>query len=423
MINAIIDRLKTNTQVSDWTISCTTTKKHEAYYVLQKLEIERLVETTEIVVNCFSRRVVEGKEVIGNAEFTITHSLSNEEIDKLINEAIFSAQLIANPNYELCNDLTEVSTNEELLTTNPVLMLANIAKEFFSKTSPNCKFNSLELFYIVSSFEFINSLGVHKKCMQNRIEIEAIPSFDGEHQKVELYRYYRYRDLDMNKIANDALLALKDCEMRNAAREFKSVKKIDVVLRKQEIEQLLWALIDDCTFASLYSHSNLFAIGDDICKGALKDKFTISLLPLSKGLVFDSEGIALHPMNIIENNILKLNYGGLQYAYYLNQKPTGNFSKIKLSEGTSLETKIKASPYLEISDLSGIQIDVYANYIGGEVRLGDYFDGEKHIAVSGFSFSGDLKEVLKSIEFSKTTTNEYTYEGPEFIRLKNLNLV
>ena len=91
MINAIIDRLKKNTQVSDWTISCKTTKKHEAYYVLQKLEIERLVETTEIVVNCFSRRVVEGKEVIGNAEFTITHSLSNEEIDKLINEAIFSA--------------------------------------------------------------------------------------------------------------------------------------------------------------------------------------------------------------------------------------------------------------------------------------------------------------------------------------------
>jgi hypothetical protein len=46
--------------------------------------------------------------------------------------------------------------------------------------------------------------------------------------------------------------------------------------------------------------------------------------------------------------------------------------------------RMKKKPHLEIIALSGIQIDMYSHYIGGEVRLAVYFDGKEYHPVSGF---------------------------------------
>ncbi|MFA5766077.1 MAG: TldD/PmbA family protein, partial [Bacilli bacterium] len=87
------------------------------------------------------------------------------------------------------------------------------------------------------------------------------------------------------------------------------------------------------------------------------------------------------------------------------------------------QEKLKKEPHLEIIALSNIQIDIYSGYIGGEVRLANYFDGEQVIPVSGFSFSGDLNKCLSNLYLSKETIIINRYEGPRYIKLIDIDIL
>ena len=63
--------------------------------------------------------------------------------------------------------------------------------------------------------------------------------------------------------------------------------------------------------------------------------------------------------------------------------------------------------------MSGLQVDFYNDYIGGEVRLAYYHDGEKTVPVTGISISGKLFEVLDHIRLSKDVTVRNAYQGPK----------
>ena len=72
--------------------------------------------------------------------------------------------------------------------------------------------------------------------------------------------------------------------------------------------------------------------------------------------------------------------------------------------------------------MSGIQLDLYAGYIGGEVRLANYFDGTNTYPISGFSFSGNLNECVNTLELSKEVTKINGYEGPKYVLLKQFDI-
>ncbi len=84
---------------------------------------------------------------------------------------------------------------------------------------------------------------------------------------------------------------------------------------------------------------------------------------------------------------------------------------------------MKAKPHLEILALSGIQIDTYSSYIGGEVRLAVWFDGKNRIPVSGFSFSGNIDSVLSDLVLSKEVVANIGYRGPKCLILKGMDVL
>ena len=63
--------------------------------------------------------------------------------------------------------------------------------------------------------------------------------------------------------------------------------------------------------------------------------------------------------------------------------------------------------------MSGLQGDFYNDYIGGEVRLAYYHDGEKIIPVTGISISGRASEVLNSLRLSSEIAVADSYTGPK----------
>ena len=91
--------------------------------------------------------------------------------------------------------------------------------------------------------------------------------------------------------------------------------------------------------------------------------------------------------------------------------------------GSMTKADMKAKPYLECASLSGIQVDLFNDYIGGEIRLAYYFDGEKTVPVTGISMSGKLSDVLKALRLSSETVIEGAYEGPALLLMPGMKVL
>jgi PmbA protein len=73
--------------------------------------------------------------------------------------------------------------------------------------------------------------------------------------------------------------------------------------------------------------------------------------------------------------------------------------------------------------MSGLQVDIFNDYIGGEVRLAYYFDGKEKHPVTGISISGKLSDALNSIRLSVSTTQTGRYMGPKYALINGIEIV
>jgi predicted Zn-dependent protease len=72
--------------------------------------------------------------------------------------------------------------------------------------------------------------------------------------------------------------------------------------------------------------------------------------------------------------------------------------------------------------MSGLQVDFYSDYIGGEVRLALWHENGSAVPVTGISIAGKLSEVLGGIRFSRTVVTEGSCRGPETALLENMQI-
>ena len=93
-----------------------------------------------------------------------------------------------------------------------------------------------------------------------------------------------------------------------------------------------------------------------------------------------------------------------------------------MAPGTAAEAEFVTGPYLEVVSMSGLQVDFYSDYVGGEVRLAYWHDGEKVTPVSGISFSGSVAEAFNSIRLSREITTNDSYTGPKKAILEGMKI-
>jgi predicted Zn-dependent protease len=113
-------------------------------------------------------------------------------------------------------------------------------------------------------------------------------------------------------------------------------------------------------------------------------------------------------------------YGANRFGQYMGEVPTGNLRCLKVDAGSAAIDS--STPGLEVVSMSGLQVDFYNDYIGGEVRLAYYRDGEKAIPVTGVSITGSLSQVLSSIRLCETIGVHDGYMGPEKALLTGMKI-
>ena len=421
-MKTIIACLKKNPRVSDYKISLTRKESYECFYVKGKLETVRCTDTCDKVVTVY----VDHDGFKGESQFYFYPSTTQEELAELIEKAVEKALIINNKAYSLPENEAgcfEVTSNFQEHTL-PALAETIANCVFKANDLPCADLNSVEVFVNRYTETVRNSRGIHKTQVRYDAMVEAIPTYNGETESVELYQQYNFSDLDEKAIEKEIREKLQEVTARYSAVKPDFSLDCPVILNKLELSELFYNIARDLNYSAQYSHASLFHKGDAIQQDITGDAITVTMAGQLPGNIrsacFDSDGMSLSSQMIVEKGSACGYYGSNRFGQYLGEVPTGNLRCLKAEAGTAAIGS--TTPGLEIVSMSGLQVDFYNDYIGGEVRLAYYRDGEKTVPVTGVSITGSLKQVLSSIRLSETTGIHDGYMGPEKALLTGMKI-
>ena len=420
-MNTLITMLTSDDRISGYKIDLRSKESYELFFVKGALETVRCTDTCDKEVTVY----VDHGDYTGEAQFFVYPSTTGEALAQRIREAVEKALLIENPKFSLPEAETGSYTVESNFAdcTN-VELASRIAETVFGANElENASLNSVEIFINRRTDRILNSRGLDKTQVRYDAMVEAIPTYNGEAQSVELYEQYNFSALDIPALRKEIAGKLAEVKARCEAVTPDFSLDCPVVLNIQEISELMHSIVQDLNYQTVYSHSNLFKKGEAIQKEPQGDPIGITMAGQVPGSVrssrFDSDGLSLGSIRLVEQGRALNYYGGNRYGQYLQEAPTGSLPCLILDPGTE---HMPEGAYLEVVSMSGLQVDLYSDYIGGEVRLAYYFDGEKTIPVTGISISGSLSAVLNHIRFSPKTAVYDGYSGPEKAVLEKMKI-
>ena len=421
----LIVQILSNQGASDYSVIATDTSSYELFFVHGKLE------TVRKSVHAAAQATVyvdhDGKR--GGASFGLDESATADEITMKTKAALSRANIIFDEPYAIpsCTDKLDAEIPSNLCGKDEKQTGAEVAEAVLRAcTKKECDINALEVFVTTKVSTVRNSRGVDKRQTKHTVSVEAIPTCNGAAESVELFETYTYGSLDTQAITREIAARIEDVSAR--AQAVKPSIKIDcpVVFNPYETRTLFEELTADANYSGIYMHSNQHAIGDTWQSAPKHDKLNVTMRGVMNGSpassLFDREGTALVDRKIIEDGKIIAGYGTSRFAQYLGETPTGALGCIDVECGNTAIKDMLSTPHLECVYLSGLQVDLYNDYIGGEIRLAYYFDGEKRIPVTGIAISGKLSEVLNTITLSKECALLGSYKGPEKIKLERLNI-
>ncbi len=416
--------LKENKNVSDYKINRTEKTSSELFFVHKTLETSRATDTCDTTVTVYNDH--DGKK--GESSFSVYESMTNAELKAKISAAAERAKLVFNEPYEIPSGekaRREVPSNFKNY--EPKELAAKIAEAVFKADDyDGGAINALEIFVNKLEITVVNSKGIDVTEVKYDAMVEAIPTWNESGESVELYEAYRFTEFDAADVTAEIDGKMKEVRDRKHAKKPAEKITADVVLNVKEAGEIFSELAYDLDMGAVYSHYNLHSVGDDLQKGEC-DEITLTMKGAMKGseysAAFDGDGVTLTDKTIIENGKVTGYFGSNRFASYLGEKPTGNLKCVSVGKGSLTDKELEEKPYLECVSLSGLQLDLYNDYIGGEIRLAYYRHDGVSEPVTGISMSGKLSEVLGKLRLSDKTKVRGYYGGPYKVLLKGMEII
>lgn len=416
--------IKQTAGISAYKIVTNTKRTAELYFVKRKLETVRATDTESSSVTVFVRH----DDALGDSTFPVFASMDEDAIRKALALAVERANLVSNKPYDLPKGGVETHEIPSDFADRDLKEVAGKVAEavFDVPVGEGGSINALEIFVTQLINRVRTGEGLDKTQVSHRIAIEAIPTNTDDKESVELYEWYELSDLDPERIKVEIADKMREVKARKEAVKGEPMT-INVALRAQEIGELADELSYELTYASVFQHSNAFELGDNLQKNRSGDPLSVTRKGALKGsryaAVFDQDGTTLKDCTVIEDGKAAALWGSTRYGQYLGRKPeeiSGNLDCVAVSPGSLDGIE---GDYLECVSMSGMQLDVYNDYIGGEIRLAYLHQGGKVTPVTGISMSAKLSDVLPSIRLSNDQVVRGYYQGPSLALLKDVQIV
>ncbi|MCR4660426.1 MAG: hypothetical protein K5765_00295 [Clostridia bacterium] len=424
MIERIKQLLK-NVDITDYRIIESKTNSIELFYVLDKLETNRCVDSVTYSLTLYK----DFGDTVGDATVAISPLLSDEDILEKLNDAAQRTELSKNKKYTLPQGNTICfEANSPILKEDKKEIALNVANAIYKANRyKEGWINSVEIFVKEIDSHLVNSKGADNKTKRGELFIEIIPTWKGEKEEVEIYYSLKTAKIDYERITKDVDELLNNAKARSIAQKPPvDLKNINVIFGPEMISEITGYLKSNLSYESHHLNSNVLSLDEDLSKDN-DCKLNLTLKPvideLSDSSPVDLDGIHLQEVKIIEEGICKKLNGSSRFGQYMSvENPTGNIGLMQLQEGNLTYEELTKEPYIYCVTFSSPQLDDYSGYYGGEVRLGYYFDGKNTIPVTGFSISGNLKEDFTKIKLSKEVDTFINYKGPKYLLVPNMTI-
>ncbi len=417
MIQKILHLLKEN-NIRTYLINTDVEESHELFFIKKNLDMKRMKNVSKYELTIFNDFEKDNVKMRGSATCQIYPDMSYEDIDSKIKSAYYAASFATNPYYPLPGpeESSGYNNSSDFVTEDAIRIMTEAL--FADDNSSDCFINSAELFVSKHTHCTISSEGVNVSYSYNTIEGEFVAQCISS-QDVETYSDFYCETPDASALREKVTEVLKITRDRSIATKINTTGKIKAIISGQYVYDLLGFYLNRSSASMIYPKYSDFKLNEQVQNDNITgDSLNISL---TARYPYSSEGIAMKDLPLLKDGILNNIHGSSRFCHYLNVKPTGVYTDIKVTPGTISINEMKKGKYLHIVNFSDFQMDALSGRFGGEFRLAYYCDGETVIPVTGGSVSGSILELSDNIHLSSETQKIKGYEGPLAISIENIS--
>jgi len=429
-MEALIELLNKKTNVDEYKIKFSETSSTELFFIKDELQMNRGKLVNHIEVTVYRNFEDSGSKYKGSSTVKLSPTMTIKEMEAKIDAAALAASFVKNEYYDLVSPTKEVAPaiTSKFNDGEAINHISNLVKDLYQMDHLSGAFiNSVEFFINKDHIRLINSLGLDISYDSVNGLIELITEAKGETEEIELFDFLRFSDYDPEWIKEVVKDALIKANLRTKAIPLPNVGSIPVILTGEAVSTFFSYYRAKASGKMAYEGISTAKIGDMVQTGEITgDKVSITMksviLNSSHNYYYDSDGVFIKNVEIIENGKLLTYATSKKFADYLKIVPSGEIHNLEVRNGSKSIAELKQGTYLELLNFSDFQMDPLTGNFAGEIRLGIYHDGNKEIPVTLGSISGEAKVSETDMYFSKELQKNDCFIGPKLIKLNRVTI-
>ena len=422
MPDMIVELLKAS-GADAWEVTETRERGWEFYFIRHALDQHRAKRLDGIRVKVY--KAFENGKYLGNASAALAPDVSREEARKVIADLVRDASYVRNPAYTLNPSDGEAHAQESAVDIREISRAFLETMRSLPETGTE-DINSYEIFVSEVRRRFLNSEGVDVTAVYPVSQVEAVVNARQDGNEIELYRLYDCGSCDREQLKRDLSETLRCGRDRLRTVATPALGKIDAVFSTDAAREIYDWFISRLSAGMIVRGVSDWKPGVPVAEDARGDRITLEtrkFLPNSSGnAAFDAEGAPVRDLTLIENGIVRANFGSRQFSQYLGLKDSFIASNFAVSGGSASAEELRQGRFLEIVEFSDFQVDVTNGDLAGEIRLGYLHEDGKVTPVSGGSVSGTMRDFVKTMRFSREQRQYNTHLIPAVTRLTGVTV-
>lgn len=417
-------------QVYFWTVKSIFERRAESYFIFGQPENQRCGESEKHTIFLWIINEDSKGKSIGNSTVTVSEKSSDDEIEKIINDAITAAKLVKNPFYEIPTQRYEYpsfSNTDDAIKKSPSEVCSNISSQIKNTSSnlKDVKLSTTELFVSYIQEKMTTSAGNTYEFDHSKLMIEGV-FLAGKNLETESFfteQAVFIDDLNISEIlTNQAKYANDSIDAQPLP-----TGKYNVVFGLEALENFFDFFYTHANAMAVYNKFSLLKLNQPISENAPKTALTIKVNPQLKGGLFsaisDQFGIPLKPFTIIDKNLMQQYIAQLQYSKYLNIPYTGPATNMIIDKGDiSLDELTSKEGTVHLLRFSAFSPKDITGDFSSEIRLGYITKDGKKIPIKGGSVSGNLRNLIHSMILTNKIVKIGSYIGPDGIYLEGVDI-
>jgi len=420
----LLKKLLAEASPAAWEIVDEKIRGWEFYFIRHKLDQARSKEVENLLLKLYM--APESKETIGMASCLILPTESEVEVRQKIEDLKKRALLVQNPYYTLRSD--DGIPKEDLK-----MVAVDAISDTFIRTMTDLEetetedINSYEIFANEVHRHVLNSEGVDitEIYPDSMLEVVVNARSDDGHE-IEIYRNLTSGTANPEAIKKEIAKAMTFGRDKLRAVKTPSLGQYPVILSTSAVTSVFNYFFSQVDASMKYRGLSAAELGKPLTEGVAGDKVTmlaVRKLPnSSRNFGTDSEGAIIRERMLIRDNVPESFHGTRQYSEYLGLGESSIVYNYAVKPGNKPACELRQGAYIEVVEFSDFQVDSMTGDIAGEIRLGYLHDGENVTIVSGSSVSGNLREAMKHMTFSREAVQYDTCLVPEVVRFESLTI-